>query len=83
MNREHLGALNPVDGKALEWNPGSDSYEGNKAMLVTSRGLVTGGDALMQGGANVGPDRASSTSAPSRPATASRPPSPSRSWVGW
>ena len=32
VNREHVGALNPADGKALEWNPGSNSFEGNKAM---------------------------------------------------
>lgn len=54
VNREHLGALNPVDGKALEWSPGSNSYEGNKAMEATSRGLFTGGDAVTQGGYNVG-----------------------------
>ncbi len=54
VNREHLAALNPVDGKALEWNPGSNSYEGNKAMEATTRGIFTGGDATTQGGANVG-----------------------------
>ena len=54
VGREHLGALDPATGKALEWAPASDSFEGNKAMLVTSRGLITGGDAVTQGGANVG-----------------------------
>jgi PKD repeat protein len=54
VNREHTGALNPVDGKALEWSPGSNSYEGNKAMVATSRGIITGGDATTQGGYNVG-----------------------------
>jgi hypothetical protein len=54
VNREHLGALNPVDGHALEWNPGSNSYEGNKAMEVTPRGLFTGGDATTQAGVNIG-----------------------------
>ena len=54
VSREHLGALDPADGKALEWNPGSNSYEGNKAMVVTPRGLITGGDATTQGGYNVG-----------------------------
>ena len=54
VNREHLAALNPADGKALEWNPGSNSYEGNKAMEATTRGLFTGGDATTQGGANIG-----------------------------
>ena len=52
--REHLGALNPVDGKALEWNPGSISYEGEKAMEATPRGLFVGGDTPTQGGYNVG-----------------------------
>jgi PKD repeat protein len=54
VNREHLGALNPVDGHALEWNPGSNSYEGNKAMEITPRGLFTGGDATTQAGSNIG-----------------------------
>ena len=54
VTREHLGALNPADGKALEWDPGSNSYEGNKAMVVTPRGLITGGDGTIQGGQNVG-----------------------------
>ncbi len=40
VNREHLGALNPVDGKALEWDPGSNSYEGNKAMEAHPPGPV-------------------------------------------
>ena len=54
VNREHLGALDPDDGKALEWNPGSNSNEGNTAMALTPRGLITGGDATTQGGLNVG-----------------------------
>jgi PKD repeat protein len=54
VSREHLGALDPTNGKALEWNPGSNSYEGNKAMVATPRGLFTGGDATTQGGYNVG-----------------------------
>ena len=54
VNREHLGALDPATGKALEWAPSSNSYEGNKAMLATPRGLITGGDATTQGGENVG-----------------------------
>jgi PKD repeat protein len=52
--RDHVGALDPVTGTAIEWNPGSNSFEGNKAMLVHPRGLVTGGDATTQGGYNVG-----------------------------
>jgi PKD repeat protein len=54
VRRDHIGALDPVNGKALEWNPGSNSFEGNKAMLAHPRGLITGGDATTQGEANVG-----------------------------
>lgn len=54
VRRDHIGALNPVDGKAVEWNPGSNSFEGNKAMFATSRGVLTGGDATTQGGYNIG-----------------------------
>jgi len=54
VRRDHLGALNPADGKALEWNPGSNSFEGNKAMEATARGLFVGGDGMYQGGKNTG-----------------------------
>ncbi|WP_081682554.1 PKD domain-containing protein [Marmoricola sp. URHB0036] len=54
VGREHLGALNPVDGHALEWNPGSNSNIGNEAMALTPHGLLTGGDATTQGSSNVG-----------------------------
>ena len=54
VTRDHIGAIDPATGKALEWNPGSNSFEGNKAMLRDPRGLVTGGDATTQGGFNVG-----------------------------
>lgn len=54
VRRDHIGAIDPVNGKALEWSPGSNSFEGNKAMLVTPRGLFAGGDATTQGGYNVG-----------------------------
>ncbi len=54
VTREHIGAVSPVDGKALDnFNPGSNSFEGNKAMLVMPRGLITGGDATTQGDRNV------------------------------
>jgi PKD repeat protein len=52
--RNHIAAIDPANGKAIEWNPGSNSFEGNKAMLWTERGLFTGGDATTQGGYNVG-----------------------------
>lgn len=54
VRRDHLGALSPSDGTALEWHPGSTSFEGNKAMIATRHGLLTGGDAGRQGGAPVG-----------------------------
>jgi hypothetical protein len=54
VRRDHIGALNPTDGTALEWNPGSTSFEGEKAMLATSRGLFVGGDGNTKGGKNVG-----------------------------
>ncbi|MGL5825282.1 MAG: PKD domain-containing protein [Nocardioides sp.] len=54
VRRDHIMALDPANGKALEWNPGSNSYEGNKAMLVTERGLFAGGDATIQGGVRTG-----------------------------
>lgn len=54
VTREHIGAVDPATGTALEWSPTSNSFEGNKAMLLTPRGLFAGGDATTQGGANVG-----------------------------
>ncbi len=54
VRRDHVGAIDLALGKALEFNPGSNSFEGNKAMLVTPRGLITGGDATTQGSQNVG-----------------------------
>ncbi|MEI2808869.1 MAG: PKD domain-containing protein [Nocardioides sp.] len=54
VRRDHVAALDPVTGKALNWNPGSNSYEGNKAMLATPRGLFTGGDGMIQGTVRTG-----------------------------
>ena len=54
VTRLQIAALDPATGKALEWNPGTNAFEGNKAMLVMPRGLVTGGDGNTQGGYNVG-----------------------------
>ncbi len=54
VRRDHLGALDPVTGTAVEWNPGSDSYEGVKALHATAQGLFVGGDGIYQGGYNVG-----------------------------
>ena len=54
VRRDHLGALDPATGTALEWNPGSNSFEGNKAMVATPRGLFVGGDGNTQGGVDTG-----------------------------
>lgn len=54
VRRDHIGALSNDVGKALEWSPMSNSFEGNKAMLVHPRGVITGGDATNQGGQAVG-----------------------------
>jgi large repetitive protein len=54
VRRDHLGALDPATGTALEWNPGSNSFEGNKVLKAFPRGLFTGGDANIQGGVKTG-----------------------------
>lgn len=54
LRRDHIGVVDPATGKGLEWSPMSNSFEGNKAMLVHPRGVITGGDATTQGGQNVG-----------------------------
>jgi large repetitive protein len=54
VRRDHLSAVDPATGHALEWDPGSNSFQGNKAMLATPRGLFAGGDAGIQGGKSVG-----------------------------
>ena len=59
VRRDHIAAINPVDGKALEWNPmsGSNSFEGDKAMEATPRGLFVGGDGKWKGGVQHRPGR--------------------------
>ena len=54
VRRDHIGLLSASEGKALEFDPGSNSFEGNKAMLAIPRGILAGGDATTQGGYNVG-----------------------------
>jgi large repetitive protein len=56
VRRDHIAALNPVDGRSLEWNPtgGSNSFEGDKAMEATPRGLFVGGDGQFKGGVRTG-----------------------------
>ena len=40
VRRDHIGALDPATARRSSGIPGSNSYEGNKAMLVTPRGVV-------------------------------------------
>lgn len=56
VRRDHIAAVSPSTGKAVEWNPtnGSNSFEGNKAMEATPRGLFIGGDGMFQGGVRTG-----------------------------
>ena len=54
VRRAFIGALNPVDGKALEWNPGAKAREGIKSLVATPRGLFVGGDANVIAGKSVG-----------------------------
>src|SRR3954452_11434982 len=54
VRRDHIAALDPAPGRGLEWSPGSNSFEGNKAMEATARGLFAGGDANIQGGLKTG-----------------------------
>lgn len=54
VKRFHLAALDPADGHALEWFAPSNSYEGDKHIEATSRGLFVGGDGNTKGSYNVG-----------------------------
>ena len=54
VKRFHLAALDPADGHALEWFAPSNSYEGDKHIEATPRGLFVGGDGNTKGGFNVG-----------------------------
>jgi hypothetical protein len=44
VSRQGIGALDPVTGKALSWNPTKDRGVGGKDLLVTPRGLWVGSD---------------------------------------
>jgi hypothetical protein len=56
VRRDHIAAIDPANGKALEWNPlgGSNSFEGDKALEATPRGLLVGGDGMFKGGVRTG-----------------------------
>jgi hypothetical protein len=44
VSRPGIGAIDPVGGKALAWNPTKDRGVGGKDLLVTARGLWVGSD---------------------------------------
>jgi hypothetical protein len=44
VSRPGIGAIDPVTGKALAWNPTKDRGVGGKDLLVTSRGLWVASD---------------------------------------
>jgi hypothetical protein len=44
VSRPGIGAIDPVGGKALAWNPTKDRGVGGKDLLVTSRGLWVASD---------------------------------------
>ena len=82
VRRDHIGALDPATGKALEWNPGSNSFEGNKAMLATPRGLLVGGDGNDPGWLQRRPGRVLRLQHRSRRRRRPTPRSPPRSRAG-
>lgn len=54
VRRDHLAAISPTTGKALEWYSVSNSFEGDKALEATPRGLLVGGDGMFKGGVRTG-----------------------------
>lgn len=52
--RNQLAALDPVDGHALEWNPGSNAFKGIQALEVIGSGLLVGQDGSTLGGVFTG-----------------------------
>jgi hypothetical protein len=44
VSREGVGAVSPVDGSALAWNPGRARGVGAQELVATSRGLYIGSD---------------------------------------
>ncbi|MGH2814928.1 MAG: Ig-like domain-containing protein, partial [Actinomycetota bacterium] len=54
VRRDHIAAISPTTGKALEWYSISNSFEGDKAMEATPRGLFVGGDGQYKGGLQTG-----------------------------
>ena len=44
MSRPGIGALNPLTGKALPWNPTRSRGVGVRAFVATAAGLLVGSD---------------------------------------
>jgi len=49
VNRDQIAAFDPLTGKALDWDPGSDGLEGIHSIEVIDRGLLVGHDGTMMG----------------------------------
>lgn len=52
--RQQIGALDPVTGKSLNWNPGSSAEIGVESLVVIDRGLLVGQDGDVLGDKNIG-----------------------------
>ncbi len=52
--REQVGALDPLTGKALPWNPGANGQEGVLELELTPRGLLLGHDGILIDGQAIG-----------------------------
>jgi hypothetical protein len=50
VSRPGIGAIDPVSGRALAWNPTKDRGVGGKDLYVTSQGLWVGSDTTHIGG---------------------------------
>ena len=49
VSRPGIGAIDPVTGKALPWNPTTSRFHGTMALLATPQGLWVGSDGIAFG----------------------------------
>ena len=49
VSRPGIGAINPVTGKALPWNPTKSRFHGTMALFATPQGLWVGSDGIAFG----------------------------------
>ncbi len=54
VRRDMIGALDPVTGTALPWNPGAEAFEGVKHLEAVPRGLLMGHDGSVIAGQAIG-----------------------------